>query len=144
MSAGKVERVIKSMLSDECFNEWMVFMNANDSSFNNLLSEHSHEQYSIFEQYTSLIEKQLECYCKVNGLTSMEFYQITKDYVDNASSVIISTFCSLILSSLEFQIFYDIMHDPSKRTYYFQIMRGWKSTLISNSTKKWNERINTY
>jgi len=140
MNAEDVEDILALFLSKEYFDKWIEFITDNSVSFSaddgvrkskDSGNAYSLQQYEIFDQFTVLVENQLNNCCESLGFSSSEFYQTCK-ILSDSKNTIVEVFCTLVLSSTEFQLFADIMLDACKRGYFIQIIQSWRSTLKSH------------
>jgi hypothetical protein len=134
MDAEDVEDVLGLFLSHEYFDKWILFISDNATLFSRNETcavsgnQYTLKQYEIFDHFTELIEGQLNNCCKCLGFSTSEFYETCKRLSDSRNAVV-DVFCTLVLSSTEFQLFADIMQDVGKRDYFIQIIQSWRNTL---------------
>lgn len=133
-----VEDILALFVSEEYFNKWVMFMTEHSATFLSDVScnkdsgnDYTLQQYEVFDIFTDLVELQLKNCCESVGVSTSDFYQTCKTLSDS-KNVMVDVFCTLVLSSTEFELFADIMKDAGKRSYYIQIIQSWRTALKSH------------
>ena len=93
--------------------------------------EHSLAAHDVYRQFTAMVELQLEEALQGRGVSVQEFMRISSQLSEEAaeSDAALQAFLELVLGATDFLVFSDIMRDQGKRSYYFQIMGMWQSSM---------------
>lgn len=78
-------------------------------SFDQQIEEHPIYHQELFEEFCTLFESIMERFLTLNGLTTMEFYQSIRNEMAQRNPN--ETFSSVLLSSIDFAVFCQMMAD---------------------------------
>ena len=134
MNANDVEDVLNLFLSKDYFDKWIAFIDNNCELFSESgdgRQDYTLVQYETYNEFNGFVEGQLHNACDTLGFKNEDFLESCKELTD-ANNPIVDVFCSLVISSTEFQLFADIMTDANKRKYFIQIIESWRTTLKSH------------
>ena len=99
------------------------------------VAEFKLEAHDVYQEFTSMVERRLEAALADRGVDVSEFMAMSSDIMNDLCDENLQAFCKVILGATDFSVFSDIMSDPAKRRYYFQIMNMWRTSMISSAHK---------
>lgn len=119
---------LKGLLSEGSIRVLNEYLDEQQSTFEalaNATSDHSHEQYQIYQSYIKLVECLVLKVCKQNEI---EVHQLHK-YIRENSDVdpYIQLFSEIFVKINEYDIFHEYIRDTCKRKYLFQIIKGYNN-----------------
>jgi hypothetical protein len=101
------------------------FMDSKSASFGDRdEKEHKLEYTSIHQEYVALIEETIAAVLKTHKYTMENFYKVCKDA--EAKDASIKIFVELLLSASDYVLFVDLMRDPDKRRFFFNVVVDWR------------------
>ncbi len=106
-------------------NDYLDEQQSTFETLTNATSDHSHEQYQIYQSYIKLVESLVIKVCKQSNI---EVHQL-HEYIRENSDVdpYIQLFSDIFLKINEYDMFHEYIRNTDKRKYLLQIIKGYNN-----------------
>ena len=102
--------------------------------------EHSLEDTAIHRKYCELVESCLEKPLRKHKKTFEDFYELCRRIKEAGHASEIEPFLHILFAATDYLLFADVMRDPDKRAYFFQILGGLQSHVRNKLNSKKSSR----
>ena len=119
---------LKALLSTDIIRVLNEYLDEQQSTFEtltNATSDHSHEQYQIYQSYIKLVESLVLKVCKQNKIEVHQLHGYIRDNSDVDPHI--QLFSDIFLKINEYDMFHEYIRDTGKRKYLLQIIKGYNN-----------------
>jgi hypothetical protein len=132
----------KFALGEDVISTWRAFMSdhahhflspATDAADGADANEYKLEWSDVHRQYEELVESQIGEFLAERGSNMAVFSEYLASVDDDKEvderAAQVNAFAELLVGTVDFRAFCDILKDEKKRDYYFQILGMWRRSL---------------
>eukprot|EP00164_Ancoracysta_twista_P000255 GFYU01000361.1.p1 GENE.GFYU01000361.1~~GFYU01000361.1.p1 ORF type:complete len:137 (+),score=26.33 GFYU01000361.1:102-512(+) len=123
-----IRRVFTKCMQKEHVAGWEAYMSHNAEAFaGDNGTEHKLEYTEIYNGFVKTVEDGIDGILAEEGFTAPDFFELIKMATEEEAAN--QAFVSILMSTMDYQTFADLMKSEKQRDYYFHIIKQWHSSL---------------